>query len=321
MWYAVLESDEIKTGKLHGMKRFGEKLVFWRDSKGQLTCLYDKCVHRGAALSIGKHLGDRLQCPFHGFEYAPDGRVSMIPANGKSAIVPEYFKVNSYPVEEKNGFIWVYFGEKNSNLHPVPWFENLEPDMTYSTIKDEWPVHYSRVIENQLDCVHVPFVHYNTIGKGNRTLINGPVEKSGNNQIEFWVFSEVDTGQKQKTVSDLALPDETKQHLHFIFPNIWQNYIVKNIRIIAAFVPVDEENSIIYIRFYQNFMKIPVIRKIIHKLSDNYNFKVERQDRRVVITQQPVKSFLKMDEKLISGDLPIITYRKLRNELIEKNMG
>ena len=43
-----------------------------------------------------------------------------------------------------------------------------------------------------------------------------------------------------------------------------------------------------------------------------------RQDKRVVITQQPKKSALKMDEVLIMGDKPIIEYRIRREELINK---
>ncbi|MET3616544.1 hypothetical protein ABID14_000164 [Peptoniphilus olsenii] len=45
---------------------------------------------------------------------------------------------------------------------------------------------------------------------------------------------------------------------------------------------------------------------------------VERQDKRVVITQFPKKSTLKMNENLIKGDLPIIEYRKIRNSLQNK---
>ncbi|MFZ4590559.1 MAG: hypothetical protein ACOYN6_06150 [Ignavibacteria bacterium] len=40
-----------------------------------------------------------------------------------------------------------------------------------------------------------------------------------------------------------------------------------------------------------------------------------RQDKRVVETQIPKKSELKMDELLIMGDRPVIEYRKHRNEL------
>lgn len=42
------------------------------------------------------------------------------------------------------------------------------------------------------------------------------------------------------------------------------------------------------------------------------------QDRRVVLTQLPIKSELSMGENLIQGDLPIIEYRKRREFLKEK---
>ncbi len=56
-WYAVLESKEVKKGKLLGVTRLGERLVFWRNEKGRVICLKDKCIHRGAALSAGRFSG------------------------------------------------------------------------------------------------------------------------------------------------------------------------------------------------------------------------------------------------------------------------
>jgi hypothetical protein len=43
------------------------------------------------------------------------------------------------------------------------------------------------------------------------------------------------------------------------------------------------------------------------------------QDRRVVVTQQPVKTTLRMGEKLIPADGPIILYRSRREELIQQS--
>ena len=51
---------------------------------------------------------------------------------------------------------------------PLPWFGNIGNKMVYSTIRRQWANHYARAIENQLDVVHLPFVHHNTIGRGNR---------------------------------------------------------------------------------------------------------------------------------------------------------
>ena len=59
-WYVVLESRELEPGRLLGVTRMGERLVFARDRGGKAFCLRDRCAHRGAALSAGKHAGDAV---------------------------------------------------------------------------------------------------------------------------------------------------------------------------------------------------------------------------------------------------------------------
>ncbi len=49
------------------------------------------------------------------------------------------------------------------------------------------------------------------------------------------------------------------------------------------------------------------------------NTHIAHEDRRVVITQQPKPSGLKIGEVLIQGDLPVIEYRKKRSELQNRN--
>jgi len=89
------------------------------------------------------------------------------------------------------------------------------------------------------------------------------------------------------------------------------------VRVVAAFVPVDEENTLIYLRFYQNFMRTPLLGQLVTWLAMPFNVIVLRQDKRVVITQQPRKTALKMGEHLVQGDRPIVEYRRRREELIE----
>ena len=52
-WYVVLDSSQVKDQPV-GVTRMGEKLVFWRDNQGQLSCLRDRCVHRSVQLSKGR---------------------------------------------------------------------------------------------------------------------------------------------------------------------------------------------------------------------------------------------------------------------------
>lgn len=317
-WYAVLESKEIQRGKIFGTTRLGERLVFWRTDSNEIICLRDKCVHRGASLTIGKHCGDTIACPFHGFQYDRSGKVTLIPANGKAARVPEYFSVHSYPVRERHGMVYIWWGDQKNDLPEPPGFDNIDDSFSYSTTQHVWPVHYSRAIENQLDLVHVPFVHYNTIARGNKVLVNGPVQLVKEGEIEFWVYNEVDSGQIPKKAEDLPPPDETKQHIHFKFPNIWQNWILLGLRVFVTFVPVDENNTVVYMRTYQKFSTLPIIKQIINFLNMRYSIKILNQDKKVVITQLPTKSTYGMEEKLITGDLPIITFRKMRQHLINK---
>ena len=132
--------------------------------------------------------------------------------------------------------------------------------------------------------------------------------------MTFYVKNEEDNGQAPQKPGDIE-DFEKLFSLQLLMPNLWQNRISDKIRIVAAFAPIDEENTRIYLRFYQNFAKIPVLKQVVNILSNMFNRKILHQDRYVVITQLPKKSELIMGENLIQGDLPIIEYRKKRNEL------
>ena len=107
--------------------------------------------------------------------------------------------------------------------------------------------------------------------------------------------------------------------LEFIFPNLWQNHISEDVRVVLAFVPVDDENTLMYLRFYQKFMRLPILRQLVNRLAMPFNLVIAHQDRRVVVTHRPRMSALRSDEQLIQADLPIVEYRRRRQELIEKN--
>lgn len=148
-------------------------------------------------------------------------------------------------------------------------------------------MHYSRSIENQLDVVHLPFVHKTTIGRGNKTMVNGPVVKVENNLITFYVLNEVDNGTKQALKPDEIKDYENLFKLQFHFPNIWQNFISDKIRAFAAFVPVDDENSIIYIRYYQKMIKLPLLKQLMNFIGKISSLIILRQDKRVVQLHLP----------------------------------
>jgi phenylpropionate dioxygenase-like ring-hydroxylating dioxygenase large terminal subunit len=315
-WYVVLESKEVGR-RPAGAKRMGEHMVFWRDGQGAVHAAADRCPHRGVALSAGAVEHGHLQCPFHGFAYAADGQCVLIPANGRTGVIPNAMHLHTYPTFEAHGWIWIWWGNQPPEPGSIPaFFDNLDDTFTYATARDPWNAHYSRVIENQLDVVHLPFIHRSTIGRGNRTLVDGPVVAwTGDQMLYTYVFNRVDDGTPPRKPRELSPKEAGSVHLEFLFPNLWQNFISEQVRITAAFVPVDDEHTLLYLRFYQKFLRWPPLAKLAARLAMPANVYIAHEDRRVVVTQQPKASGLKIGEVLIQGDLPIIEYRKRRAAL------
>lgn len=80
LWFPVLPSDQLGE-KPVSIRRLGYKIALWRDNDGSVHALEDHCPHRGAPLSQGPVLGDRLQCPYHGVEVRCDGTVTKVPGS------------------------------------------------------------------------------------------------------------------------------------------------------------------------------------------------------------------------------------------------
>lgn len=318
-WYVILRSSEVKKGKPVGVLRMGERLLLWRDDRGMVVCQKDLCPHRGAALSIGVIKDNHIQCPFHGLEFDPTGRCVLIPANGRATPVPRVFQVETYIVREAHGYIYLWWGEPRQEYPPLPWFDDLDDSFITSDDSDHWAVHYSRAIENQLDVFHLPFVHATTIGRGNRTVADGPLTVWTDHSMDIWVYNRVDDGKTPARRAD-ALPKPQRQaFLHFRFPHLWMNHISDDMRITVFFTPIDEDHCILYLRYYQRFIRVPILRKLIAWSIKMSSRVILNQDKRVVLTQLPKKSDMKMGEKLIPADKPIIEYRTLRRKLQDLN--
>lgn len=314
MWYAVMASGSVKKGKIVGARRFSGNLIFYRDSAGRVSCATALCPHRGASLACGCMKDGRVQCPFHGIEYDMDGKCVLIPSNGRASEANNHrFDLKIYPTREIGGIIFAWYGDEEPTSEPDTFDIMTDSSYMYSHVEDTWSVHYSRVIENQLDVTHLAFVHHNTIGRGNKTLSHGPkVEWLDDHTFITSANNEFDNGQKPKTSDEAVIKDT---NLTFKFPNLWLNHVSDKILILAYFVPVDDEHTIIALRFYNKITKCKPIDKFIAWIGGKANKVVEKQDKAIVQTQLPKKTDLRIGEKLVSADKPIVEYRKKRAEL------
>lgn len=159
-WYAAAMSSEVRDEPVH-VRLLGQSFVLFRDSAGKVHCLSNVCIHRGASLAGGKVKGDNIQCPYHGWQFDGEGRCRKIPSLGPDAKIPSRARVDSYPTEERYGFVFAFLGDLPAAERP-PILEIPEWDregwrcVSYTV---DWDVHFQRSVENSLDAPHVDFVH------------------------------------------------------------------------------------------------------------------------------------------------------------------
>src|SRR5581483_12373946 len=97
-WHPVACVDQFEETPVRGARLLGEDLVLWRLG-GQFYAWRDLCIHRGARLSLGRIAGERLACPYHGWEYDATGRCAHIPAHPEQT-PPAKARVQPYYVRE-----------------------------------------------------------------------------------------------------------------------------------------------------------------------------------------------------------------------------
>jgi len=162
-WYVAASSHEVKTSLPLGVKMLGVDFVLYRDEQGAAVCLSGVCCHRGGILSDGVITKGCVACPYHGWEFAGDGACVNIPALGVEAKIPKRGRVDSYPVQEKYGWVWVFLGDLPDEERPaIPdLFSEFDDPQTWARVPFQFEAkcNWMRMEENSLDTAHTNFVH------------------------------------------------------------------------------------------------------------------------------------------------------------------
>jgi len=163
-WYVGAWKHEVEGDTILARQLLSKRVIFFRDSAGDVSALEDRCSHRFAPLSIGRHTGDGVRCMYHGLVF--NGKGACIEEPGVKG-VSRGTDIQSYPVAEKDGFIWIWMGD------PALAKTDLIPDCSYQSQPGKWDwepryryfnADYRLIADNLLDFSHLTFVHENTLG-------------------------------------------------------------------------------------------------------------------------------------------------------------
>jgi phenylpropionate dioxygenase-like ring-hydroxylating dioxygenase large terminal subunit len=161
-WYVAAWDHEVGRSMLRRLI-LDEPVVLFRTMEGKPVALEDRCCHRQAPLSMGKLVGDIVHCPYHGLQYDTSGKCVRIPSQDR---IPPSAKVKSYPLVEKNHWLWVWMGDPAkadpSKIEDFHWMD--DPKWRFGGNYLHVDANYLLLVENLLDTTHLPFLHPDTLG-------------------------------------------------------------------------------------------------------------------------------------------------------------
>jgi len=167
----------------------GESIIVLRDQSGERRAFYNVCRHRGTRLCDAEHgrLSETIQCPYHAWTYALDGRLIGAPHMHEV----EGFDKKSYPLHavalaEWEGFLFLNLDPDAEPLATAfgPLAGrftryNLPALRTVRRIEYEVRANWKLILQNYNECLHCPTIHPELSTKlpytsGANDLVEGP---------------------------------------------------------------------------------------------------------------------------------------------------
>ncbi|HET7563857.1 MAG TPA: aromatic ring-hydroxylating dioxygenase subunit alpha [Gemmatimonadaceae bacterium] len=236
-WCVGRESDIANPGDYMLREIAGESIIVLRDESDTPRAFYNVCRHRGTRLCEGA--GGRLesgmiQCPYHAWTYALDGRLLGAPSAGEL----EGFRKADYPLHAVALERWEGFLLLNLARSPEPFERawapllgrfarfNLGTLVPARTIEYDVRANWKLLFENYSECYHCAPVHPSLARvtpptSGENDLVEGPVTGG---------FMTINDGYESLTLSgracgvpvgDLPADDRRRVYYYAIFPNLF----------------------------------------------------------------------------------------------------
>lgn len=156
-WYVACLTSELGQAPL-ARTVLGTPVVLFRGASGEAQALVDRCPHRNVPLSAGRVCKGELECAYHGWRFAGDGRCTRIP--GLDAPGTERARrAASLPCVEQQGLVWVWPAATAPEGGPYAFPCTDEPGFTTVRRALFAQAPMFAILENTLDVPHTAFLH------------------------------------------------------------------------------------------------------------------------------------------------------------------
>lgn len=320
-WHPVAVAQELTEEKPTQFVRIlGEDLVLFRDKKGRVGLLDDRCPHRGASILYGRVEERGIACAYHGWLFDTKGDCLETPAEPAASKFHLTVKHKAYPVQKFVGLYWTYMGPQPVPLIPKYDVWVRKDGRRRIVVQPQLDCNWFQAMENSVDPSHLQILHQTLISRG--PIAN--TTRGLTDSVERFEFYEVPYGIMKKRIYKTGAVDEHP----LIFPNILRQANATQIR-----VPMDDtQTKIFFVRFdpskdgsiveeegdppveYVKSYKNPP--DTIHPFTRFRMDEVQAQDHMAWETQGPISD--RTQERLATADHGIVMLREMLKREIEK---
>jgi len=203
-WHPIHVSDDLQLGRPVRVHVLGEFFTLWRGEGGSVQLVQDRCPHRQTVLSLGWVVRDNIRCFYHGWEFNGAGQCVAQPA--EKASFAAKVRIRSYPVRDYLGLVFAYLGEgEPPEFRRFPELEDAEGGVAVHS--HPVPCNYFQRLENDLDELHVHFVH------------NVTTDAIGLDELPEIRVTETEYGIRREGIRSGSGMNITRV-AHFMMPNI-----------------------------------------------------------------------------------------------------
>jgi len=261
-WYAVATNAELRK-QLLSVTLWEKDIILFRSPTGEVRALEDRCPHRLVKLSGGSLKGDQLECPYHGWRFAADGQCLHVP--GMKPDDFRYCKIQSYPVLERYGFIWIFPGRVKmaTQREPIaiPEWEHL--NQIGSIAPMHCTAHFSYVIENLMD------MHHSHLHRASQAWSDAELEKIEEHPDRVDAYYQATNYYKidqiwsaaQLFIPALRQPHRSPLVNHYFYPH-WRTTLGKDFTLYCLICPVNKTQTRSWMVHFTSLEAFPALHRL-----------------------------------------------------------
>ncbi len=169
-WFVIAEASQLSQGPM-ALRYFGKEFALYRGESGRIVLLDAYCKHMGTHLtkSLSAHIvvsnqnivGDSILCPYHAWQYGPDGDLESIPY--EPGLCPKSANIKSYPVRELMGLVLMWHdpegGEPDFDPPYLPAWDKENAVHWQLDHLGQVPIHQLEILDNMTDVRHLGPTH------------------------------------------------------------------------------------------------------------------------------------------------------------------